>query len=174
MKQAQELAQEKMEGISVVLNDDDMTDIQAIVDGPPGTPYAGGIFKIKLVLSRDYPASPPKGFFLTKIFHPNVGPNGEICVNTLKKDWKPDLGIKHILLVIKCLLVVPNPESALNEEAGKLLLEEYDEYSKRAKIYTEIHAARGPKAEVSRKRSDNSTEPNASAERDKKGKMEKL
>ena len=89
------------------------------------------------------------------------------------------------------MLVVPNPESALNEEAGKLLLEgtllsyqsfpfyydlfpEYDEYSKRAKIYTEIHAARGPKAEVSRKRSDNSTEPNASAERDKKGKMEKL
>ena len=91
--------------------------------------------------------------------------------------------------VIKCLLVVPNPESALNEEAGKLLLEgssnqkrsclirylsEYDEYSKRAKIFTEIHAAKGPKAEVSRKRSDNSTEPNASVDRDKKGKMEKL
>ena len=28
-----------------------------------------------------------------------VGPNGEICVNTLKKDWTPDLGIRHILLV---------------------------------------------------------------------------
>ena len=39
------------------------------------------------------------GFFLTKIFHPNVASNGEICVNTLKKDWKPDLGVKHILLV---------------------------------------------------------------------------
>ena len=64
------------------------------------------------------------GFFLTKIFHPNVGPNGEICVNTLKKDWKPDLGIKHILITIKCLLIFPNPESALNEEAGKLLLGE--------------------------------------------------
>eukprot|EP00088_Acartia_fossae_P041878 TRINITY_DN4383_c0_g1_i1.p1 TRINITY_DN4383_c0_g1~~TRINITY_DN4383_c0_g1_i1.p1 ORF type:complete len:212 (+),score=51.56 TRINITY_DN4383_c0_g1_i1:183-818(+) len=140
LKQAQELAQEKMEGISVILNDDDMTDIQAIVEGPPGTPYAGGAFRIKLVLSRDYPASPPKGFFLTKIFHPNVGPQGEICVNTLKKDWKPDLGIKHILLTIKCLLIVPNPESALNEEAGKLLLEQYDSYCERAKLYTEIHA----------------------------------
>ena len=64
------------------------------------------------------------GFFLTKIFHPNVGPTGEICVNTLKKDWKPDLGIKHILVTIKCLLIYPNPESALNEEAGKLLLGE--------------------------------------------------
>ena len=68
--------------------------LQAVLEGPPGTPYNGGCFRVKLVLSKDYPVSPPKGFFLTKIFHPNVGPQGEICVNTLKKDWKPDLGIK--------------------------------------------------------------------------------
>lgn len=37
-------------------------------------------------------------------------------------------------------MIVPNPESALNEEAGKLLLEHYDEYFKRAKMMTEIHA----------------------------------
>lgn len=41
---------------------------------------------------------------------------------------------------IKCLLIVPNPESALNAEAGKLLLEQYEDYSTRAKLYTEIHA----------------------------------
>lgn len=41
---------------------------------------------------------------------------------------------------IKCLLIVPNAESALNEEAGKLLLEHYDDYSQRAKMMTEIHA----------------------------------
>ena len=35
---------------------------------------------------------------------------------------------------------MPNPESALNEEAGKLLLEDYEEYASRAKLYTEIHA----------------------------------
>lgn len=35
---------------------------------------------------------------------------------------------------------MPNPESALNEEAGKLLLESHDEYSERAKMMTEIHA----------------------------------
>jgi ubiquitin-conjugating enzyme E2 S len=117
---------------------------------------------VKLTLPKDFPQSPPKAFFITKIFHPNVASNGEICVNTLKKDWKPDLGIKHILLTIKCLLIVPNPgeladdqnmdaqcnynircfilESALNEEAGKMLLEHYDDYSQRAKLMTEIHA----------------------------------
>ena len=64
-----------------------------------GTPYACGTFRVKLVLGRDFPQGPPKGYFLTKIFHPNVAANGEICVNTLKKDWKPDLGIKQVLLV---------------------------------------------------------------------------
>lgn len=54
---------------------------------------------MKLILGKDFPASPPKGYFLTKIFHPNVGANGEICVNVLKKDWKAELGIRHVLLV---------------------------------------------------------------------------
>ena len=45
-----------------------------------------------------------------------------------------------ILQTVKCLLIVPNPESALNEEAGKLLLEQYEDYSMRAKMFTEIHA----------------------------------
>lgn len=140
MKELQNITEEPLEGIKVQVNDSDVTDIQALIDGPAGTPYAGGMFRVKLALGKDFPQSPPKAFFLTKIFHPNVASNGEICVNTLKKDWKPDLGIKHILLTIKCLLIVPNPESALNEEAGKLLLEHYEDYSQRAKMMTEIHA----------------------------------
>ncbi|KAJ1966974.1 hypothetical protein H4R35_006850, partial [Dimargaris xerosporica] len=48
---------------------------------------------------------------------------------------------------VKCLLIVPNPESALNEEAGKLLLERYDDYAKHARLMTSIHAAHLP-AEV--------------------------
>uniref|UniRef100_G1PKP4 UBC core domain-containing protein n=2 Tax=Myotis lucifugus TaxID=59463 RepID=G1PKP4_MYOLU len=108
-----------------------------------GTPYAGGLFRMKLLLGKDFPASPPKGYFLTKIFHPNVGANGEICVNVLKRDWTAELGIRHVLLTIKCLLIHPNPESALNEEAGRLLLENYEEYAARARLLTEIHGGAG-------------------------------
>lgn len=43
-------------------------------------------------------------------------------------------------MVIRCLLIEPFPESALNEEAAKLMLEEYDEYFRRAKMFTGIHA----------------------------------
>lgn len=99
IKEMHEISANSPEGIKVQINDADVTDIQAVLQGPAGTPYAGGAFRVKLALGKDFPASPPKAYFLTKIFHPNVAPNGEICVNTLKKDWKPDLGIKHILLV---------------------------------------------------------------------------
>lgn len=50
------------------------------------------------------------------------------------------MGFDHILLTIRCLLINPNPESALNEEAGKLLLEDYTEFAARAKLMTSIYA----------------------------------
>lgn len=45
---------------------------------------------------------------------------------------------------MKCLLIYPNPDSALNEEAGRLLQEEYEEYFKRAQMVTSVHAKSGP------------------------------
>ncbi|RZC37233.1 ubiquitin-conjugating enzyme E2 S, partial [Asbolus verrucosus] len=98
VKEMEDLVSNPPEGIKVQINDEDVTDIQAYIDGPAGTPYMSGVFKVKLTLGKGFPQEPPKAFFLTKIFHPNVAANGEICVNTLKKDWKSDLGIKHILL----------------------------------------------------------------------------
>lgn len=77
---------------------------------------------------------------MTKLFHPNVSKEGEICVNVLKRDWKPDMGLRHVLVIVRCLLIEPFPESALNEEAGKLLLEDYQDFAKHARLMTSIHA----------------------------------
>jgi hypothetical protein len=40
---------------------------------------------------------------LTKIFHPNMSKAGEICVDTLKKGWKKEYGVGHVL-VVRCLI----------------------------------------------------------------------
>jgi len=143
---------------------------------------------MKLHIPTDFPAAPPKGapsrlprtrprsrppltrrlrahppgYFITKIFHPNImAQTGEICVNTLKKDWAPTHGLRHILMVVRCLLIAPFPESALNEEAAKMLLEQYDEYFRRAKLLTGIHAV--PRAVV-QQRSDAAAAAEAQAQ----------
>ena len=41
---------------------------------------------------------------------------------------------------IKCLLIVPNAESALNDEAGKLILEDFAEYENMARLWTSMYA----------------------------------
>jgi ubiquitin-protein ligase len=56
----------------VVINEDNLADVQAEYSGPAGTPYEAGLFRARLLLPPDFPAAPPRGFFLTKIFHPNV------------------------------------------------------------------------------------------------------
>ncbi|KAF8622613.1 hypothetical protein AX15_006870 [Amanita polypyramis BW_CC] len=140
MRELTELQKDPLEGIRVQTNEQDMMDVTGIIQGPEGTPYAGGYFRVKFKFTDEFPAAPPKCWFATKIFHPNVSSSGEICVNTLKKDWKSSYGIGHILVTVKCLLIYPNPESALDEEAGKLLLENYSTYCDRAKLITGVHA----------------------------------
>ncbi|GFR41321.1 hypothetical protein Agub_g2005 [Astrephomene gubernaculifera] len=139
-RELQDLVANPAEGIRVFINEQNLTDIQAEFDGPQGTPFEGGVFRCRLTLPADFPASPPKGFFVTKVFHPNVSTTGDICVNVLKRDWTSETTLRHVLMIIRCLLIQPFPDSALNEEAGKLLLEDYDEYDKRARLMTSIHA----------------------------------
>jgi ubiquitin-conjugating enzyme E2 S len=70
--------------------------------------------------------------------------NGAICVNTLKKDWTADTTFSHVLSAIRCLLIVPFPESSLNDEAGKYSWNRTEEYAKRAKLMADIHGRPKP------------------------------
>lgn len=140
-KQQCELIDSPPAGVRFISNPDDITDIQADIDGPVGTPYERGVFRCVLKLDNNFPVQPPKGYFLTKIFHPNISSHGEICVNTLKKDWDVNkFSLSNIFKVISCLLIVPFPESSLNEEAGRMFMEDYGEYARIAKLYTQVHA----------------------------------
>lgn len=142
-REVRELHKNPPDGVKLVVNEQgSLGEIMAEISGPEGTPFDHYFFQLKLVLPSDFPASPPRGFFLTKIYHPNVEwVSGAICVNTLKRDWNPtEITMSHILSVIRCLLIVPFPESSLNDEAGKFFMDSYDEFARRAKLMASVHA----------------------------------
>ncbi|KIX93016.1 uncharacterized protein Z520_11289 [Fonsecaea multimorphosa CBS 102226] len=120
---------------------DDLTQLVICITGAEGTPYAEGLWRLHLKMPHDYPKCPPKATFQTRIYHPNVDPTtGAVCLETLKRDWDPKLTLKDILITISCLLIQPNPDSALNAAAGALIQENYDSFSAQAQLMTRIHA----------------------------------
>lgn len=94
---------------------------------------------------------PPKLTFQTPIpFHPNIYPNGELCISILhppeedkygyeaaSERWSPVQSPESILLSVISLFEDPNDESPANVEAARLLREEregkHKEFSKRCR-----------------------------------------
>ncbi|KAJ4133019.1 Ubiquitin-conjugating enzyme 13 [Fusarium falciforme] len=109
VKETERLMAEPVPGISAVPHEDNLRYFDVEIHGPAQSPYEGGIFKLELFLPDDYPMTPPKIRFLTKIFHPNVDKLGRICLDVLKNNWSPALQIRTILLSIQALLGAPNP-----------------------------------------------------------------
>lgn len=125
-------------GLSAHPIDGDLFHWRAIVAGPEGSVWEGGLFKLDLQFSETYPMEPPHVRFLTKdVFHPNVYVDGNICLDTLKSCWSPTLDVEALLLSITSLLSDPNPASAANGAAARMLLENKPLYDERVRKLVE-------------------------------------
>ncbi|KAI1380251.1 prion-inhibition and propagation-domain-containing protein [Hypoxylon crocopeplum] len=160
----------------------DMLDrILASIEGPPGTPYEGGIFwiTVKIVESK-----PPTLRFQTKIYHPNIDPRGKVCADYAS--WWRDASLlnrlgsatrqralpwfsEHItnhyslgsLLVALCgLLASPNVDDPLVPEIAETYLTDHEAYYKAAQLYTQrfAHSERPDDTELVFPEEDSRTE----------------
>jgi ubiquitin-conjugating enzyme E2 A len=101
------------------------------------TPFEDGTFKLLLTFDESYPNKPPTVKFLSRMFHPNVYANGELCLDILQNRWSPTYDVAAILTSIQSLLHDPNPNSPANAEAAQLYRENMKEYVRRVKATVE-------------------------------------
>jgi ubiquitin-conjugating enzyme E2 D/E len=141
VKELKELEQDPPAGCSAgPQNDQDIYKWTATLLGPDDTPYAGGVFNLFIQFPTDYPFKPPKVAFTTKIYHPNINAQGGICLDILKDQWSPALGIAKVLLSISSLLADANPKDPLVPEIARIYESNREEFNRTAREWTLLYA----------------------------------
>mmetsp|Transcript_28830 Transcript_28830/g.63764 ORF Transcript_28830/g.63764 Transcript_28830/m.63764 type:complete len:557 (+) Transcript_28830:87-1757(+) len=124
LKELKEVSQQDttVAGIHIFPSPDNIMFWRVLLEGPPDSPFAGGIFSIAVTLPSDYPFKPPKIQFETPIYHCNINSNGGLCLDILKDQWNPALTVYKVFLSISSLLLDPNPDDALRQWIAELTL----------------------------------------------------
>ncbi|XP_017697397.2 ubiquitin-conjugating enzyme E2 7-like isoform X1 [Phoenix dactylifera] len=104
----------------------------------------GGYFNAIMSFPTNYPNSPPTVRFISEMWHPNVYPDGRVCISILhapgedpngyelaSERWSPVHTVESIVLSIISMLSSPNDESPANIEAAKEWRERRDEFKKK-------------------------------------------
>ncbi|WCJ37034.1 Ubiquitin-conjugating enzyme E2 4 [Euphorbia peplus] len=120
--------------------DENMYHWQATIMGPSESPYSGGVFSLSIAFPTDYPLNPPKINFTTKVYHPNINANGNICLDTLRDEWSPSLTISKVLIQILSLLSAPNLEDPLEHDIAYLYKKDKAKYEATARKWTQKYA----------------------------------
>ncbi|KAH6622184.1 ubiquitin-conjugating enzyme/RWD-like protein [Boeremia exigua] len=107
----------------------------------PDSLYYGGYFKAKMTFPRNYPHSPPDFRFARPLYHPNIYPDGRLCISILHppgddemsgelaaERWSPVQRAETVLLSILSLLDDAETSSPANVDAGVMLRNQPEQY----------------------------------------------
>lgn len=119
---------------------DDIFKWEGVIMGPSDSPFAGGVYNLRIQFPVDYPFKCPNITFTTKIYHPNISSSGVICLDILKSQWSPALTIGKVLLSICSLLTDPNPTDPLMPEIAHEYITNKAKYDATAREWTMMYA----------------------------------
>jgi ubiquitin-conjugating enzyme E2 D/E len=140
-------------GLSIgLIDEDDYFKWKCTIFGPKDTPYAGGLFYLRVKFPNDFPNSAPEVCFTTPIYHVNINPKeseadggqalGHVCISTLNW-WQPYYTIREVLNNIYALFYRGNPDSPYGVDRADELKNHKDLYDEKVRYFTKKYASPG-------------------------------
>ena len=117
----------------LIRNKNNIMDFEVEYTPDPGSFWYGGKYLFSFHFPDDYPNTGPKVICKTKIYHPNIDYNGNVCLNMLKDDWSPTYTGTSCVAGVYYLFVDPNPNDPLNHEVAKIMRENKDQFKENVK-----------------------------------------
>lgn len=128
--------------------------IKALIVGPHGTPYEGGLFEFDFFCVPSYPNSPPAVQLRTTgggkaRFNPNLYPDGKVCLSLLNtwhggdasEQWIAGKStIASVLVSIQAMILCDQPIGNEPGDEWKVGTAASDKYNKEVQVYTVRHA----------------------------------
>lgn len=140
-KEIADCKNDKASKVSIELVDNSPYHLIGSFDGPEGTPYEGGHYKVDIVIPESYPFQPVKMKFITKVYHPNVSSqSGAICLDILKDAWSPVLTLKSTLISLQSLLCSPEPNDPQDAEVAKHYMTSRSSFEETARYWAITYA----------------------------------
>lgn len=106
------LNEDKIDGIYLHIDKNNLFKCHALIIGPTNTPYFGGNYIFEIIFPKDYPNNPPKVKLLTinniVRINPNLYADGKVCLSILGTwngpKWTKVMNLRTVLLSIQSLL----------------------------------------------------------------------
>lgn len=128
-------------GATVALVDEnDLWSWNVTIDGPEGTPFLGGKFVVNLDFNDNYPFKNPKVKYLTKIYHPNVSAEGQICMQAIENNWVPTRNANFVIEYLLTMIKAPEPENPQDNDIAEVYKNKYAQWQATAAEWTVQYA----------------------------------
>mmetsp|Transcript_7549 Transcript_7549/g.22369 ORF Transcript_7549/g.22369 Transcript_7549/m.22369 type:complete len:151 (+) Transcript_7549:160-612(+) len=135
-KEFEQLAKSPLAFCPVEADEADQLHATARLQGPEGTPYAGGEWTLDLTFPNEYPFKAPNVVLKTEVLHPNVKTDtGEICPDVLFANWSPTLNVRTVLTKLHELMQQPAVEHPLETDLAVLYGEDKKKYDAKIKAH---------------------------------------
>ena len=102
---------------------------------PEQGPWGGGVFDFSFKIDEEWPHKAPNVRSITRIWHPNISEDGEVCLSMLKDQYKPTVSIENLIAGLQFLFCEPNPQSPLNNEAALQMRQDQEAFEAKVKDY---------------------------------------